>query len=67
MSVLRDTHRRAVILTALCLTAAATTTLPATPAAAATTITINGTASGRTFDGVGAISGGGGNSPLRID
>jgi Glycosyl hydrolase family 59/Ricin-type beta-trefoil lectin domain/Concanavalin A-like lectin/glucanases superfamily len=67
MSVLRDTHRRAVILTALCLTAAVTTTLPATPAAAATTITINGTASGRTFDGVGAISGGGGNSRLLID
>jgi hypothetical protein len=37
------------------------------PAQAATTITINGTGAGRTFDGVGAISGGGGNSRLLID
>jgi len=36
-------------------------------AATSTTITINGTAGGRTFDGVGAISGGGGNSRLLID
>ena len=34
---------------------------------AATTITIDGNASGRTFDGVGAISGGGGNSRLLFD
>jgi hypothetical protein len=34
---------------------------------AATTITINGSGTGRTFDGVGAISGGGGNSRLLID
>jgi O-glycosyl hydrolase len=39
----------------------------ALPAAAATSITINGTSGGRTFDGVGAISGGGGNSRLLID
>ncbi len=39
-----------------------------TPAAhAATSITINGASGGRTFDGVGAISGGGGNSRLLID
>jgi len=37
------------------------------PAAAATTITINGTAAGRVFDGIGAISGGGGNSRLLVD
>ena len=37
------------------------------PAQAATSITINGSASGRTFDGVGAVSGGGGNSRLLID
>jgi O-glycosyl hydrolase len=39
------------------------------PAAAATTtaITISGTAGGRIFDGVGAISGGGGNSRLLVD
>src|SRR3954464_2074365 len=38
-----------------------------TAAEAATTITIDGTHSGRTFDGIGAISGGGGNSRLLID
>ncbi len=32
-----------------------------------TTVTINGNATGRTLDGVGAISGGGGNSRLLID
>lgn len=36
-------------------------------AAPATTITVDGTQSGRTFDGVGAISGGGGNSRLLAD
>jgi O-glycosyl hydrolase len=36
-------------------------------AAAATTISVNGTSAGRTFDGVGAISGGGGNSRLLTD
>ena len=34
---------------------------------AASSITINGGSSGRTFDGVGAVSGGGGNSRLLID
>ncbi|GIG61832.1 galactosylceramidase [Longispora fulva] len=38
-----------------------------TAAQAATSITINGTAAGRVFDGVGAISGGGGNSRLLFD
>ena len=36
-------------------------------AQAATSITINGASGGRTFDGVGAVSGGGGNSRLLID
>jgi glycosyl hydrolase family 59/ricin-type beta-trefoil lectin protein/glycosyl hydrolase family 59 (putative galactocerebrosidase) len=36
-------------------------------ARAATAITINGSSGGRVFDGVGAISGGGGNSRLLID
>src|SRR5438046_8057324 len=36
-------------------------------AATSTTITVDGTAGGRVFDGVGAISGGGGNSRLLID
>ncbi|MEU6261546.1 RICIN domain-containing protein [Streptomyces sp. NPDC047043] len=35
--------------------------------AASDTVTIDGTATGKTFDGVGAISGGGGNSRLLID
>ncbi|MFI9006137.1 ricin-type beta-trefoil lectin domain protein [Actinosynnema sp. NPDC053489] len=39
----------------------------APPAQAATSITVNGGATGRTFDGVGAISGGGGNSRLLVD
>ncbi len=38
-----------------------------TPASAATSITLNGSSGGRTFDGIGAISGGGGNSRLLID
>jgi hypothetical protein len=36
-------------------------------AATATSITVDGTQSGRTFDGIGAISGGGGNSRLLTD
>src|SRR2546423_11853100 len=39
----------------------------AQPAQAATTVTVNGAGTGGTFDGVGAISGGGGNSRLLID
>ncbi|MFJ4411066.1 ricin-type beta-trefoil lectin domain protein [Streptomyces sp. NPDC088910] len=35
--------------------------------AATTTITVDGTQGGRTFDGIGAISGGGGNSRLLTD
>jgi Glycosyl hydrolase family 59/Ricin-type beta-trefoil lectin domain len=38
----------------------------ATPAVS-TTIAVNGTSAGRTFDGIGAISGGGGNSRLLTD
>jgi O-glycosyl hydrolase len=36
-------------------------------AATSTTITVTGTGGGRVFDGVGAISGGGGNSRLLVD
>jgi O-glycosyl hydrolase len=36
-------------------------------AAAATTVTVSGTGTGRTFDGIGAISGGGGNTRLLTD
>jgi Glycosyl hydrolase family 59 len=35
--------------------------------AATTGITVNGSQGGRTFDGIGAISGGGGNSRLLTD
>src|ERR1700755_1222054 len=56
---------RSAALVVLCLVA---TNLVAAPAAgAATTVTINGGSSGRTFDGVGAISGGGGNRRLLFD
>jgi hypothetical protein len=41
--------------------------VPLTQAAAATAISVNGTSAGRTFDGIGAISGGGGNSRLLTD
>jgi O-glycosyl hydrolase len=47
--------------------AAATTPTAATAAAAATTISVNGTSAGKTFGGIGAISGGGGNSRLLTD
>ncbi|WP_035796189.1 RICIN domain-containing protein [Kitasatospora mediocidica] len=40
---------------------------PAAAAAAGTAITVDGNSTGRTFDGVGAISGGGGNSRLLLD
>ena len=40
---------------------------PLAQAATATTIAVNGTSAGRTFDGVGAISGGGGNTRLLTD
>ncbi len=53
-----------LLLTALLVTV--TLTRPAA-AATSTTITVSGTATGRTFYGVGAISGGGGNSRLLVD
>jgi hypothetical protein len=40
---------------------------PAAHAAVSTAITVDGTKPGRPFDGVGAISGGGGNSRLLVD
>lgn len=46
---------------------AASLLVPVGPAHAATTVTIGGNGGGRTFDGIGAISGGGGNSRLLID
>jgi hypothetical protein len=48
---------------------AATSALAVAGVAAATTtaVTIDGTQTGRTFDGIGAINGGGGNSRLLFD
>ena len=53
----------AVVLGSACALAA----VPVQPAAAATAITVNGTSAGRTFGGIGAISGGGGNTRLLTD
>jgi len=61
----------ATLLGAACCALAipsAATAAPARPsAAAATAISVNGTSAGRTFDGIGAISGGGGNTRLLTD
>src|SRR5690349_18787261 len=59
--------RRAIALVAGLVLAAAGMLATRTPANADASITINGASGGRTFDGVGAISGGGGNSRLLID
>ncbi|MGC0397904.1 O-glycosyl hydrolase [Streptomyces sp. SAI-126] len=71
MSVLGRPLRRlrlaTAVLVGLLLTAGGLVGTAAAPARAATALTINGTSGGRTFDGVGAISGGGGNSRLLID
>ena len=58
--------RRAATLVAVLLTAAMSL-IAVSSARAAVAITINGGSAGRTLDGVGAISGGGGNSRLLID
>ncbi|UQU66882.1 ricin-type beta-trefoil lectin domain protein [Couchioplanes caeruleus] len=55
------------VAAALLLAIAGVLVASPTPARAATAITVNGTSGGRVFDGVGAISGGGGNSRLLID
>src|ERR1700710_736816 len=56
-------------LVVLAVVATIGVSISATPAAAATTTTIsaNGSSGGRTFDGIGAISGGGGNTRLLVD
>jgi O-glycosyl hydrolase len=61
-------HRGLVALAATSLLATVVVAVTAEPAGAATTtINVNGGIVGRTFDGVGAISGGGGNSRLLVD
>src|SRR5579859_6038710 len=67
---IRTARWRAALITALSTLALSGTALVAAPTtahAATTAITVDGGASGRTFDGIGAISGGGGNSRLLID
>ncbi|MFG2660106.1 ricin-type beta-trefoil lectin domain protein [Streptomyces sp. NPDC048425] len=56
-----------VALLALLLGAVTGWGAPRAHAATSTAITVDGTQPGRTFDGIGAISGGGGNSRLLID
>jgi hypothetical protein len=51
-------------LLVLSLTAGAVSGTPRALAQTSTTISVNGTSAGRTFGGIGAISGGGGNSRL---
>jgi hypothetical protein len=61
--------RNLIILVVILLAAALAHGFSASPASAAsgTTINANGASAGRTFDGIGAISGGGGNSRLLAD
>jgi hypothetical protein len=59
--------RGGLALAAVALAGAGMLIASAPAAQAATGITINGASGGRVFDGVGAISGGGGNSRLLID
>lgn len=57
-----------LLIVALALAAGATVGFaPPARAAVSTTVAVNGAVAGRTFDGVGAISGGGGNSRLLYD
>ncbi|WP_034261579.1 ricin-type beta-trefoil lectin domain protein [Actinospica robiniae] len=65
--ILRRLRAPGVALAGLALAASGVVAAVAAPAQAATSITVNGASAGRTFDGVGAISGGGGNSRLLID
>ncbi|MDQ1065373.1 O-glycosyl hydrolase [Streptomyces canus] len=65
--LLRRLRVPTAVLAGLVLAAGGVVGTAAAPARAATSITLNGASGGRTFDGVGAISGGGGNSRLLID
>src|SRR5580704_18878230 len=56
------------VFSAVCLVlAGGVAAAPASPAATTTTISVNGASAGLTFGGIGAISGGGGNSRLLTD
>ena len=54
-------------ISSLSMLGAALVAAPTAAHAATTAISVNGASGGRTFDGIGAISGGGGNSRLLID
>ena len=60
-------HHLTLAASAALLATSGVAAVTAQPAAAAVTITVNGTQGGRTFDGIGAISGGGGNTKLLAD
>ena len=57
----------AVALSSVLAAAGCLVALVATPALAQSAISVNGTSAGLTFGGVGAISGGGGNTRLLTD
>ena len=59
--------RAAVLAAGVVLAGSTVAITAAAPSEAATSIVVNGGSGGRTFDGVGAVSGGGGNSRLLID
>ncbi|OLB78485.1 MAG: hypothetical protein AUI14_13095 [Actinobacteria bacterium 13_2_20CM_2_71_6] len=59
--------RRQVMWWTVLVMAAWAAVIPALPAQAATTITVDGNGTGRRFDGIGAVSGGGGTSRLLPD
>ncbi|WP_405814820.1 ricin-type beta-trefoil lectin domain protein [Streptomyces sp. NBC_01390] len=65
--LLRRLRVPTAVVAGLVLAAGGVVGTAAAPARAATSIALNGASGGRTFDGVGAISGGGGNSRLLID
>ena len=66
-STVAGVSRLRILLGVLVLVVGGVMGIAAAPAEAATSIMLNGASGGRTFDGVGAISGGGGNSRLLID
>src|SRR5438132_13984703 len=63
----RAVPRKLITLGAATLLALAWCAAITPMASAATTIAVNGTQGGRTFDGIGAISGGGANTRLLTD
>ncbi|MDH6145829.1 MULTISPECIES: RICIN domain-containing protein [Kitasatospora] len=65
---MRTAPRALLALLSLCLALlTAPTAATAAPRIPGTAVTVDGNSPGRTFDGVGAISGGGGNSRLLLD